>query len=154
MNLNEQQKRTLLNKDRKERIISPFEKVLSQIKMHTQLILTFFGVSMGILLGFTLRSANLSSETIMLISFPGDLLMRMLKMLVLPLVVSSLITGVAVLDPKSSGKIGLYAISYYLLSTILAATLGKKNRKNFFPVTFNENFFFKRYNTCCHNKTG
>lgn len=33
-------------------------------------------------------------------------------------------TGVAVLDPKSSGKIGFYAITYYLVTTILAAILG------------------------------
>jgi solute carrier family 1 (high affinity glutamate transporter) protein 2 len=55
--------------------------------------MTFLGVILGIMLGFLLRPANLSSDTIMIISFPGDLLMRMLKMLVLPLVVSSLITG-------------------------------------------------------------
>ncbi|CAF5147718.1 unnamed protein product, partial [Rotaria socialis] len=37
--------------------------------------------------------------------------MRMLKMLILPLITSSLITGLAVLDPKSSGKLGLYALT-------------------------------------------
>lgn len=99
-------------------------KGLAHLKKHFLLIMTFLGVALGILLGFTLRPANLTSETIMIISFPGDLLMRMLKMLVLPLVVSSLITGVAVLDPKSSGKIGLYSITYYMATTILAAILG------------------------------
>lgn len=94
------------------------------VHKHTLLVLTFGGVLLGVALGFSLRSAELSSDTIMLISFPGDLLMRMLKMLVLPLIVSSLITGVAVLDPKSSGKIGLYAILYYVVTTILAAILG------------------------------
>ncbi len=95
------------------------------------LILTFLGVVIGVILGFMLRSSHLTNETIQLIAFPGDLLMRMLKMLVLPLVVSSLVTGVAVLDPKSSGKIGLYAISYYLITTILAAILGKASRNYF-----------------------
>ena len=97
------------------------------LKKHTLLVLTFVGVILGVALGFSLRTAQLSSDTIMLISFPGDLLMRMLKMLVLPLIVSSLITGVAVLDPKSSGKIGLYAILYYVLTTILAAILGTRD---------------------------
>lgn len=76
----------------------------------------------------------------MILSFPGDLLMRMLKMLILPLITSSLITGklrnfhsfvyqlfqigLAVLDPKSSGKLGLYALTYYFCTTILAAILG------------------------------
>ena len=77
----------------------------------------------------------------MILSFPGDILMRMLKMLILPLITSSLITGsfettshrsacilslvgLAVLDPKSSGKLGLYALTYYFCTTILAAVLG------------------------------
>jgi len=63
------------------------------LKNYAMLIMTFLGVIFGVILGFSLRSANLSSETIMLISFPGDILMRMLKMLVLPLIASSLITG-------------------------------------------------------------
>jgi hypothetical protein len=32
--------------------------------------------------------------------------------------------GVAVLDPKSSGKIGAYAMCYYMVTTVLAAILG------------------------------
>ena len=65
------------------------------LKNYAMLIMTFLGVIFGVILGFSLRSANLSSETIMLISFPGDILMRMLKMLVLPLIASSLITGIS-----------------------------------------------------------
>ena len=94
------------------------------LKEHALLLLTFLGVVIGVLLGFLLRPMNLTSESIMLIAFPGDLLMRMLKMLILPLIASSLITGVAVLDPKSSGKIGLYSVIYYIITTLLAAILG------------------------------
>ncbi len=32
--------------------------------------------------------------------------------------------GLAVLDPKSSGKLGFYALTYYFCTTILAAILG------------------------------
>ena len=50
--------------------------------------------------------------------------MRMLKMLILPLIVSSLIIGLADLDQKASGKLGRRAIIYYMVTTILAVFLG------------------------------
>lgn len=51
----------------------------------------------GIILGFGLRRYNMSYRDVTFFSFPGELLMRMLQMLVLPLLVSSLITGTVVL---------------------------------------------------------
>jgi len=88
------------------------------------LVLTILGVVLGIFFGFLARLTTYTPETVMLISFPGDILMRMLKMLILPLIVSSLIAGLAQLDAKSSGRMGSRAIIYYFTTTILAAVLG------------------------------
>ncbi|XP_019620987.1 PREDICTED: excitatory amino acid transporter-like [Branchiostoma belcheri] len=88
------------------------------------LVLTILGVVLGVLLGFLLRLAEPSDATIMLIGFPGDILMRCLKMLILPLIVSSLITGLAGLDAKASGKMGSKAMLYYFSTTIIAAIIG------------------------------
>ena len=57
------------------------------------LVLTVVSVVLGAFLGFVLRSTNPSPQTIMLISFPGEILMNMLKLMILPLIVSSLISG-------------------------------------------------------------
>ena len=57
------------------------------------LVLTVAGVFAGTAIGLFIRRYQPSEETIMFISFPGDILMRMLKMLILPLIISSLIAG-------------------------------------------------------------
>jgi len=69
--------------------------LLRWIRNNLLLVLTVGGVLVGTAVGFVLRPHNLSEETIMLISFPGDVLMRMLKMIILPLIISSLISGTA-----------------------------------------------------------
>ncbi|XP_078457505.1 excitatory amino acid transporter 2-like isoform X1 [Lampetra fluviatilis] len=89
------------------------------------LTLTVVGVIMGALSGMALRSvAPLHPDIVMVISFPGDILMRMLKMLILPLIISSLITGLSGLDAKSSGRMGTRAMAYYMSTTVIAAVLG------------------------------
>lgn len=57
------------------------------------LTLTIAGVLVGLVLGFLGRLADLSPQSITLVSFPGEILMRMLKMFILPLIISSLISG-------------------------------------------------------------
>jgi solute carrier family 1 (high affinity glutamate transporter) protein 2 len=66
---------------------------LGSLRNNLLLTLTIAGVFLGFLLGFVIRLSHPSTETIMILSFPGDILMRMLKMLILPLITSSLITG-------------------------------------------------------------
>ncbi|KAI1237967.1 hypothetical protein IHE44_0014064 [Lamprotornis superbus] len=83
------------------------------------------GVILGAVCGGLLRLATpIDPDIIMLIAFPGDILMRMLKMLILPLIISSLITGLSGLDAKASGRLGTRAMVYYMSTTIIAAVLG------------------------------
>ncbi|XP_033999636.1 17-beta-hydroxysteroid dehydrogenase 14 isoform X2 [Trematomus bernacchii] len=87
--------------------------------------LTILGVVMGSLFGTLLRYMSVKDyAALTMISFPGDILMRMLKMLILPLIISSLITGLAGLDARSSGRMGSRAMLYYMSTTVIAATLG------------------------------
>ncbi|XP_068434507.1 solute carrier family 1 member 9 [Clinocottus analis] len=87
--------------------------------------LTVLGVVMGVLFGMLLRYMVVKDYSILtLISFPGEILMRMLKMLILPLIISSLITGLAGLDARSSGRMGSRAMVYYMTTTVIAAILG------------------------------
>ncbi|CAN9493096.1 unnamed protein product [Ophioblennius macclurei] len=87
--------------------------------------LTVMGVVMGAVLGMLLRYMKVKdSAALTMVSFPGDILMRMLKMLILPLIISSLITGLAGLDARSSGRMGSRAMVYYMTTTVIAAILG------------------------------
>ncbi|GAA6080383.1 solute carrier family 1 member 9 [Tachysurus ichikawai] len=89
------------------------------------LALTIMGVIGGSVMGLLLRYIpELDLDMLTLVSFPGDILMRMLKMLILPLVISSLITGLAGLDARSSGRMGTRAMVYYMSTTVIAAVLG------------------------------
>ncbi|XP_028313633.1 excitatory amino acid transporter 1-like isoform X2 [Gouania willdenowi] len=87
-------------------------------------IFTVAAVIIGIILGFSLRPYHFSYREIKFFSFPGELLMRMLQMLVLPLLVSSLITGIAALDSRASGKMGMRAVVYYTTTTVIAVFIG------------------------------
>ncbi|XP_007562182.1 solute carrier family 1 member 9 [Poecilia formosa] len=87
--------------------------------------LTVLGVVMGAVFGMLLRYMMVKdTAALTMVSFPGEILMRMLKMLILPLIISSLITGLAGLDARSSGRMGSRAMVYYMSTTVIAAILG------------------------------
>ncbi|XP_046361671.2 excitatory amino acid transporter 1-like [Haliotis rufescens] len=89
-------------------------------------ILLILAVAIGIGMGFALRLVWSPDDKrkIFYLAFPGQLLLNMLKCLILPLVVSSLITGLAALDKSVTGKLGGAAVLYYLTTTLLAVVLG------------------------------
>ncbi|UYV68773.1 SLC1A2 [Cordylochernes scorpioides] len=68
------------------------KKVVDWCRTNLLLVLTVLGVVLGVALGFAARLGTYNDDVIMLVSFPGEILMRMLKMLILPLIISSMIT--------------------------------------------------------------
>uniref|UniRef100_A0AAQ4QY31 Amino acid transporter n=1 Tax=Gasterosteus aculeatus aculeatus TaxID=481459 RepID=A0AAQ4QY31_GASAC len=116
------QTRSLLAKKRVENITK--SDVKGFFTRNAFVLLTVAAVILGIALGFALRPYKLSYREVKYFSFPGELLMRMLQMLVLPLLVSSLITGMAALDGRASGRMGMRAVIYYTTTTVIAVFIG------------------------------
>lgn len=82
-------------------------------------ILVFVGVFLGIICGIVFPNFMLS------VSFIGEVFFNMLKGLVIPLVVSAIITAIATIgDPKKLGTLGLYTIGYAVFSAFVAVSIG------------------------------
>ncbi|XP_058806435.1 excitatory amino acid transporter 1-like isoform X1 [Phymastichus coffea] len=96
------------------------------LKHNALTMLTVAGVLFGIVLGLVLRNVGKtwSKREIMYVNYIGELFLRMLKSLILPLIMSSLISAIGSLDLSLSGKIGGRAIIYYMTTTISAVVLG------------------------------
>uniref|UniRef100_A0A3B3RCZ1 Amino acid transporter n=1 Tax=Paramormyrops kingsleyae TaxID=1676925 RepID=A0A3B3RCZ1_9TELE len=89
------------------------------------LMATLLSVLAGVGLGVLVREyGSLSRLQKQYLGFPGEVLMRMLKLVILPLIVSSIITGVAALDSRVLGRIGARALVFYFSTTIIAVVLG------------------------------
>jgi len=101
-----------------------FSKMKKWLNENLLLILTFSGVVIGVLGGLYLRSLGLDPSTISLIAYPGELFMRLLKLMILPLVIASLVTGSASLNAKMSGMIAFRTILYFLLTSLISACVG------------------------------
>uniref|UniRef100_A0A3P8SEH4 Amino acid transporter n=1 Tax=Amphiprion percula TaxID=161767 RepID=A0A3P8SEH4_AMPPE len=100
------------------------EKLLEFLRKNLLVITTVSGVLVGVGLGMMVRNMSLTKAQMTYFAFPGEMLLRMLKMIILPLVVCSLISGAASLDTRSLGKLGGIAVAYFLVTTLIASGIG------------------------------
>ena len=81
-------------------------KALKVLKANALTIATLAGVIIGIILGVGLRSREekWSDREVMYVKFIGTLFLQMLKAIIIPLIVPSLIVAVGSLDLSLSGE--------------------------------------------------
>ena len=98
------------------------------MKLHSKILLGLaVGLALGITVNLTVGTDNPTVEMINdYLAVPvGQIFLRMLFMVVMPLVFASISLGVAGLgDIRKVGRVGGKAIGYFLVSTAIAATLG------------------------------
>lgn len=97
--------------------------ILKNVLLVSTIVAVFMGFSIGMIMRHSHQGAY-SSEVITLIAFPGDMFLRMLKMLILPLIIASVISALASLDSTVSGKIGMRACMFYMTTTVVATITG------------------------------
>lgn len=90
------------------------------------------GLIAGIIIGLLFTSNPAFLDTF--IKPVGTLFINLIKLVIVPLVLASLIVGAASIgDPKKLGRIGGKTLSYYLLTTAFAVTIGLVLGKIFNP---------------------
>lgn len=84
--------------------------------MHWQILIAFL---LAIIIGILFK------DHIIYFSWMGDVFLRLLKMIVIPLILSSIISGVANIGSDGNfRRLGLKTLAYYLSTTVLAICVG------------------------------
>lgn len=87
-----------------------------KLKLHWQILIAFI---IAVILGITIPQYS------GYIKWLGDIFLRALKMIIVPLVFSSIVSGVANIgDAKNLGRIGIKTFGYYLSTSLIAILLG------------------------------
>lgn len=105
------------------------------MKLHMQILIAlglgikrnwhiFFGIIAGILVGIFLHGHS-NAIVANVLTFVGQVFIRLIQMVVIPLVVSAIIIGITSIgDNKQLGKFGTKMIIYYGILTSIAVTIG------------------------------
>jgi Na+/H+-dicarboxylate symporter len=87
-----------------------------RLKLHTQILL---GLVLGVIAGLIV------GPSIAILKPIGDAFIKLITMIVVPLVFASILVGVASLgDIAKLGRIGIKTVTYYLVTTSIAITIG------------------------------
>ncbi len=98
-----------------------------KLPLHTKILIGgLLGVAGGILAHFTLGDDPVLASFIRYVTLPvGQIFLRLLFMLVIPLIFSALVLGVAGMgDPRHLGRIGFKALAYTVVVSAIAVLLG------------------------------
>ncbi len=89
---------------------------MTKLKLHWQV---FIAMGLGILFALIFKEQSL------IVAPLGTIFMRLLKMIIIPLIMFSITSGVASLgSPKTLGRMGIKTFSYYLMTSLLAILVG------------------------------
>ena len=96
---------------------------ISAFALHWQIMIALvFALLVGLLVTPSFSLFNISLLSVL--TFFGALFLNALKMLIVPLVVSSIIVGMMELKPESLGRLGSKTLIYYASTSLVAILIG------------------------------
>ncbi|NCB02251.1 MAG: dicarboxylate/amino acid:cation symporter [Spirochaetia bacterium] len=88
----------------------------------------YFGTNLlyRILIGLVLGAlvGVIFGESIVWLNPLGSLLVNLLKMIVMPVILATLVVGAASINPKTLGKVGVKILAFYLITSAFAVVVG------------------------------
>ncbi|MFL1705751.1 dicarboxylate/amino acid:cation symporter [Campylobacter sp. MOP7] len=85
------------------------------------LLRILIGLVLGAIFGMIFQNAGGAIE---ILKPFGDLFIRLLKMIVLPVIVCTLIVGASSISPSHLGKVGVKVIAFYMFTSLCAIVIG------------------------------
>lgn len=76
------------------------------------------GLILGIIFGLIFQ------EKILWVAPFGSLFVKLLRMIMLPIIISTLVVGASSVSPANLGKIGIRVVAFYLITTFIAVAIG------------------------------
>jgi Na+/H+-dicarboxylate symporter len=87
-----------------------------KVKVHTQI---FIAIVLGVIIGLALGEKAGELKVV------GDIFIQLLKMIIIPLILASMVAGIVSLgDVRRLGRIGIKTFVYYTATTLLAVGVG------------------------------
>ncbi len=98
-------------------------KAVTRLPLHWQI---FAALLLAVIVGLVTspETGFLGITLLSVLSFFGTLFLNALKMLIVPLVVASIITGMMELKPNTLGRLGTKTLLFYMSSSLVAILIG------------------------------
>ncbi len=106
---------------------------IKKIALHWQILIALL---LALLTGIIVRQLpdGAQAMTISFLEFVGKIFLQALRMLIVPLIVSSIINGVSGIGSgENVGRLGLKTLSYYVVTTLFATVVGLTTVNLFSP---------------------
>ncbi|PTN07755.1 dicarboxylate/amino acid:cation symporter [Mangrovibacterium marinum] len=89
---------------------------LVKLKLHWQILIALV---LAVVIGYY------GGENVKYVAWMGDIFLRLLKMIIIPLIFSSIVSGVTSMGgSKNLGRLGIKTLGYYLTTSLLAIVTG------------------------------